>query len=168
VRLVGEVRETVGQARAVIPAHVTVRGTFCGINSLEETRGLLRETVAGLTPTRVEFSPGGWKLHTDDGDRHSCVMPCVTSPALRSLHETFDAVIRPRSQDAYGDNYRAHLTLCQDCTREQVQQAMALVADLDIGTGISSDSVELMGRVGPAFGGEWTLIESLPLTPRAS
>ena len=167
VRLVAEVREAVGQARAVIPAHVTVRGTFHGIGSLEEIRGLLRQTAAGLEPTRVEFSPGGWTLHSDGGDRHGCVMPCVTSPALRSLHEAFDAVIRPHSQDGYGDDYRAHLTLCQDCTREQVQQAMGLVADRDFGTGFSVDSVELMGRVGPAFGGEWTLIESLPLAPQA-
>jgi 2'-5' RNA ligase len=166
VRLVAEVREAVGQARAVIPAHVTVRGTFYGIGSLDEMRGLLRQAAAGLEPTRVEFSTGGWKLHSDDGDRHGCVMPCVTSPALRSLHEAFDAVIRPLSLDGYGDGYRAHLTLCQDCTREQVQRAMALVADRDFGTGFGFDSVELMGRVGPAFGGEWTLIESLPHAPR--
>jgi 2'-5' RNA ligase len=154
VRLVDEVRQAVGQARAVIPAHVTVRGTFYGIDSLDEMRGLLRRTAAGLEPTRVEFLPGGWKPRTD-GDRHHCFMPCVTSPALQSLHEAFDAVIGPRSQDAYGDGdeYRAHLTLCQDCTREQVQRAMALVADRDFGTGFVFDSVELMGRVGPAFGG---------------
>lgn len=163
VRLVAEVREAVGQVRAVIPAHVTVRGTFYGISSLDEMRGLLRRTAADSAPTRVEFSSSGWKLHTDDGDRYGCVMPCVTSPALRSLHETFDAIIRPRSQDGYGDGYRAHLTLCQDCTHDQVQRAMTLVADRDIGIGFGVDSVELMGRIGPAFGGEWTLIESLPL-----
>lgn len=169
VRLVAEVREAVGQARAVIPAHVTVRGTFYGIDSLEEMRGLLRETAAGLEPARVEFGPHGWKIHTGDGDHHGCVMPCVTSPSLRSLHETFDAVIGPRSRDGYGAaGYRAHMTLCQDCTREQVERAMALVADLDVGTGFGFGSVELMGRDGPAFGGEWSLIESLPLTARAS
>jgi hypothetical protein len=41
-----------------------------------------------------------------------------------------------------------------------------LAADMDIGTGFDVASVELMGRVGPAFGGRWTLIESLPLAPR--
>jgi 2'-5' RNA ligase len=168
VRLVAEVREAVGQVRAVIPAHVTVRGTFYGIGSLDELRRLLRQAAAGSEPTRVDFSSDGWKLHTGDGDRYGCVMPCVTSRALRSLHETFDAVIRPLSQDGYGDGYRAHLTLCQDCTREQVQQAMTLVAGRDIGTGFRVDSVELMGRIGPAFGGEWMLIESIPLTPRAT
>lgn len=163
VRTVAEVREAVGQARAVIPAHVTVRGTFHGIENLGELRGLLRETAAGLQPGEVEFDPAGWQLHTADGDRHGCAMPCVTTPALRSLHERFDAVIGPRSRDAYGGTYRAHMTLYQDCTREQAQRAEALLADLDIGTGFGFASVELMGRVGPAFGGEWMLIESLPL-----
>jgi 2'-5' RNA ligase len=161
--MVAEVREAVGQTRAVIPAHVTVRGTFYGMESLDEMRGLLRETAHGLEPTRVAFGLAGWTIHTDDGDRHGCVLPCVTSPALRALHQAFDAAIRPRSRDAYGDGYRAHLTLCQDCTREQAQQAEALIAGMDFGTGFDVNSVELMGRVGPAFGGRWTLIESLPL-----
>jgi hypothetical protein len=95
-------------------------------------------------------------------------MPCVTSPALWSLHESFDAVIRPRSRDAYGSGYRAHLMLCQDCSREQVERALALVAERDVGTGFAVGSVELMGRVGPAFGGWWTLIESFPLAAHAS
>jgi 2'-5' RNA ligase len=163
VRIIAEVREAVGQARAVIPAHVTVRGTFYGIESLEEMRGLLRETAAGLEPAQVEFAPDGWTSVAEDGDRHSCAMPCVTSPALLALHQAFDAVIGPRSQDAYGDGYHAHMTLCQDCTGEQIRQAEELVATLDIGTGFPFESVELMGRVGPAFGGEWTLIESFPL-----
>lgn len=95
-------------------------------------------------------------------------MPCVTTPALLSLHETFDAVIRPRSKDAYGEGYRAHMTLCQDCTGEQIRQAKALVPCLDIGAGFKFSSVELMGRVGPAFGGEWVLIESFILAKMTS
>jgi 2'-5' RNA ligase len=164
VRMVAEVREAVGQERAVIPAHVTVRGTFHGIESLDELRSALRETAEGSEPTRVAFDPGGWTLHRN-GDRHGCHLPCVTTPALLSLHRTFDAVIAPRSRDAYGDSYRAHLTLCQDCTHEQARRAAVLAADMDIGTGFDVVSVELMGRIGPAFGGRWTLIESLPLAP---
>ena len=48
-----------------------------------------------------------------------------------------------------------------------VTATAALAADMDIGTGFVG-SVELMGRVGPAFGGRWTLIESLPLGPGPS
>lgn len=162
VQMVADARKTVGQERAIIPAHVTIRGTFYGIESLEEMRGLLRDTAADLEPAQVEFSPGGWKF-AGDGDRHGCWMPCVTTPALLSLHETFDAVIRHRSKDAYEEGYRAHMTLCQDCTGEQIRQAKALVAGLDIGTGFKFSSVALMGRVGPAFGGKWVLIESFTL-----
>lgn len=165
VRLVAEVREAVGQARAVIPAHVTIRGTFYGIDGLDRMRGLLRRTAASLEPARVEFGPGGWELLSEGGGRQACALPCVTSPELRSLHEAFDAVIRPDSHDAYGGAYRAHLTLCQDCTRDQARQALELIARQDFGAGFAFDSVELVGRVGPAFGGGWTVIESFPLAP---
>lgn len=163
VRMVAQVREAIGQERAIIPAHVTIRGTFYGIDSLAELCGLLRETAAEQQPMQVEFSPGGWTFGSDNGDRRTCVLPCETTPALLSLHETFEAVIKPRSANAYGHGYRAHLTLCQDCTNEQIQHAKTLLARLDIGAGFTFSSVELMGRVGPAFGGQWSPIESFPL-----
>jgi 2'-5' RNA ligase len=91
-------------------------------------------------------------------------MPCVTSPRLLSLHQAFDAIISPRSQNAYPRAYKAHMTLCQDCTEAQIRRAKELAAGMDIGAGFRFAAVELMGRVGPAFGGAWVLIESFPLT----
>lgn len=163
VRLVADARKAIGQERAVIPAHVTIRGTFYGIESLEEMRRLLRDTAADQQPSQVDFSPDGWTFVTGEGHRHTVIIRCATTPALLALHDTFDAVITPRSKNAYEDGYRAHLTLCQDCTDDQIRQAKALVTRLDVGTGFRFNSVQLMGRVGPAFGGEWRLIESLPL-----
>jgi len=162
VRMVADVRAAIEMARAAIPAHVTVRGTFHAIESLDDMRGMLREVAAGHEQARVEFGPGDWRFTVQDGG-HDAVMPCVTTPGLLALHEVVDAAIRPRSENAYDDGYRAHMTLCQDCTGEQIERAKALVAGLDIGTGFTMSSVELMGRVGPAFGGGWELIESFPL-----
>jgi 2'-5' RNA ligase len=162
VRKVADVRAQVGMARAAIPAHVTVRGTFHTIESLDDLRGLLCETAAGQERTQVQFQPGGWRF-TQDAGGHGGVLRCVTTPGLLALHEAFDAVVRPRSVNAYPDVYRAHLTLCQDCMAEQIERAKALAAGLDLGPGFAVGSVELMGRVGPAFGGEWTLIESFLL-----
>jgi 2'-5' RNA ligase len=163
VRLVAEVRRAIRQERAAIPAHVTVRGTFHGIESLDEMRGLLRETAAAQEPALVEFGPGGWRFVPEPDDRQSVLMPCVTSPQLLSLHRAFDAVVSPRSQNAYPGAYEAHMTLCQDCTDPQIQRAKELLAGTDVGTGFRFDAVDLMGRVGPAFGGEWMQIESFPL-----
>jgi len=163
VQMVAAVRTAIGQERAAIPAHVTVRGTFHGIESLDEMRGLLRETAAGQEPALVEFDPGAWRFVAEAGGRHAAFVPCTTSPRLRSLHEVFDALISPRSQNAYPGPYRAHMTLFQDCTDAQVRRAKELVAGTDIGTGFRFAAVDLMGRTGPAFGGEWMLIESFPL-----
>jgi hypothetical protein len=88
VRMVAEARVIIGQERAMVPAHVTIRGTFYGIESLEAMRGLLRETAAGLGPAQVEFSSDGWKFVTGEDGRHTCVMPCVTTPDLLSLHDS--------------------------------------------------------------------------------
>ena len=163
VRMVAGVRKAIKLERATIPAHVTVRGTFHSIESLDEMRNLLRDVASQQKPAAVTFSPEGWKFIAQDNGRHIGIMPCETTPELRALNKVFDAVIRPRSVNAYPDDYRAHMTLCQDCTDEQIVQAQGLTAGLDVGTGFKINSVELMGRVGPAFGGEWKLIESFPL-----
>jgi hypothetical protein len=57
VRMVAGVREAVGQAGTVIPAHVTARATSYGIERPEGVRGLLRRQPHD---TQVELSLYGW------------------------------------------------------------------------------------------------------------
>ena len=163
VRKVADVRADIGLTRATIAAHVTVRGTFYAIESLKNLRGLLCATAIEQLPVRVEFNSSGWRFRTDAAGLHHGTMPCETTPELVALNKAFNKVIRPRSKNAYPDEYSAHLTLCQDCSDQQIEKARSLAADLDIGTGFEIDSVHLMGRVGPAFGGEWKPIESFTL-----
>lgn len=163
VRKVNEVRAAIGLTRATIDAHVTVRGTFFAIESLTYLRDLLRKTATAQRSATVRFNTDGWTTYTAIDGRQTTLMHCDTTPDLLALNKAFDEVIRPRSKNAYSDTYRAHLTLCQDCTDEQTKQALALAAKLDIGTGFELTAVQLMGRVGVAFGGEWKLIESFTL-----
>jgi 2'-5' RNA ligase len=163
VELIASARKTIKIDRAMIPAHVTIRGTFHTVDSLDKLRGLLRETAQQLSVARVKFSPESWKFIVQNNGRHLCIMPCETTPGLLALHGAFDSVIRPHSQNAYPDGYRAHMTLCQDCTDEQIAKARELAAGLDVGDGFDVTSAQLMGRAGPAYGGEWKLIESFPL-----
>lgn len=163
VSKVDAARTAIGLNRATIQAHVTVRGTFFDIESLDDMRALLRGVAEAQKPAKVEFSPEGWKFIRRTPGQHIAIMPCETTPGLLALNAVFDEVIRPRSQNAYPDEYRAHLTLCQDCTDEQMDEAERIAAQLDIGDGFKASSVHLMGRVGPAFGGEWKAIESFPL-----
>lgn len=163
IEAIDGVRRAIGLTRATIPAHVTVRGTFHSIDNLTGIRVALREAALRRAPVSVIFGPEGWKYFTGDGDRNTAIMLCETTQDLLDLREWFDAIIRPISTNAYRDEYLAHMTLCQDCTTAQIQKAKELAVNLDIGRGFEISSVELMGRVGPAFGGEWKLIESFPL-----
>lgn len=157
------VRTAIGLTRATIQAHVTVRGTFSTIESLDGLRDLLRQTASENHAVSVVFGADGWSYFNRGTGRNSGIMPCDTTPELLDLHSAFDRVIRPISTNQYPDNYRAHMTLCQDCSEDQIEQARVLAADLDIGAGFDIESVQLMGRVGPAFGGEWKMIDSFPL-----
>ncbi len=163
ISAVDAVRNAIGLKRATIQAHVTIRGTFFAIPSLDDLIGTIRPVASEQAYATVEFSPPGWKFYRRESGRHGAIMPCETTPQLLALNKAFDSVIRPISTNAYSDEYRAHLTLCQDCTDDQIAEAERLAEDLDIGSGFEVKSVQLMARVGPAFGGEWKLIESFPL-----
>lgn len=170
VAAVDGVRTAIGLKRATIQAHVTIRGTFFAIPSLDELRTSLRQVASEQSLAQVQFSPAGWKFFRRENGRHIAIMPCETTPDLLALHKAFDRTIRPISTNAYPDEYSAHLTLCQDCTDEQIEEAERLAEDLDIGNGFAVRSVTLMGRVGPAFGGEWKVIDQFELgaTPSSS
>lgn len=163
VHAVDGVRNAIGLTRATIQAHVTIRGTFFAIPSLDELRASLGKVASEQNFAQVQFSPGGWKFIRREPGRHIAIMPCDTTPDLLALHKAFDSVIRPISTNAYPDEYRAHMTLCQDCTDEQIDEAERLAEDLDIGDDFEVRSVALMGRVGPAFGGEWKVLDEFGL-----
>ncbi len=160
---VSAARKAIGLTRATIDAHVTIRGTFHTIENLDSLGKQLSETADKQSAARVVFDPEGWTFIPRADGLHLSIMRCETTPDLLALNKAFDAVVRPQSTNAYPDDYRAHLTLCQDCTDEQLGQARTIAAKLDIGTGFDVRSVQLMGRVGPAFGGVWELIESFEI-----
>ena len=162
VAKVRKVREAIGLKRATIPAHVTVRGTFYGVQNFDELAGLLRNLAFSQKPLRIEFS-GGWEFWVQSDGRGIGWRKVMATVELRALNKTFDGVIRPRSNNAYPDEFLPHLTLCQDCDETQIAEAKRLAESLDIGSGFDCKEVTLMGRVGPAHGGRWVTVESFPL-----
>ena len=161
---VAKARDFIGARRTMIDAHVTVRGTFHSIEDLENLKKLLRSEAARHKPCHVRFSESTWDFIDRGNDFHLSIMRCEKSPELLSLHEALDDIVRPQSVNAYPSEYRAHLTLCEDITAEQLQRAREVAAATDIGTGFDADQVHLLGRVGPAYGGNWNLIESFKLS----
>lgn len=159
IDLVAEVRHQAGMTRAAIPAHVTVKGTFFGIESLEQVKRLAKEIAASTAPFDISFE-GAESVWWDGGG----ALGVPVNPPLQDLHDRLVQTISPLGTTAYRDDpYHAHMTYVQDVSAEGIETTKDLVRELDFGPGFTVEAVELMGRVGAAYGGEWTRIERYPL-----
>ena len=158
---VQQLREQIKPRRAMLPAHVTVKGTFCGTESLDEVRRLFGEVAAHSAPLEVQIA--GRDLHViKDASSYSI----VKGQALVRLYEALTAAVGPVCIDAYGydaGGYQPHLTLWQECPPENEALAQRLARSLHLGKGFTAESVALVGRTGPAHGGRFTTIQSFRL-----
>ena len=154
-------RRAIEMKRASIPAHVTVKGTFCDIDSLEAVHEQIQTIAQTTAPVQIDFAD---PRNPASGDSWAVLDVRLTS-ALSALNDFLEQALGPLSTNAYSDEpYRPHLTLCQDCSPEQLDHAMRLAAAIDFGTGFLATAIDLMGRTGPAYGGRWESIERFPLS----
>ncbi len=162
---VARLRERIRPQRAMLPAHVTVMGTFCGIESLDGVKRLFRQVSARHGPVEVKFDGAGLQLFKDSGG-----LFVEKSAALAGLHKEITAAIGAVSIDAYGyadERYAPHLTLWQECPPENATLAGELGREVKLGAGFRVDAVAFVGRSGPAHGGRWVTIALFALTGRA-
>ncbi|MCC6455470.1 MAG: 2'-5' RNA ligase family protein [Caldilineaceae bacterium] len=151
---VESLRNQMGVTVASIPAHVTVKGTFYDIDSLEQVKQLVEEITRSTAPFFISFSERAFHWWADGG-----ALTVPATPPIQALHDTLVATISPLGKPAYRDDpYLVHMTLVYGQSPERLQQAQALVQEMDFGPGFMAESVDLMGRVGQAVGGEWRLI----------
>jgi len=149
VAAVEKLRREIGMKRAAPIAHVTVKGTFCDVESLDAVRRSVTGIAERTAPVQVDFA--------DDGSPHF-------TESFGGINAALEEAIEPISTNAYNDEpYRPHLTLCQDCSATQIEEARRLAGELSMGAGFLAAAVHLMGRIGPAYGGRWTAIERFPL-----
>ena len=155
-------RRTIATKRASIPAHVTVKGTFCGIDSLDvvcEQIGAVAQTTA---PVQIDFADP--RNPTSGESRAVLWAEMRLTSDLLALNDALEQAIGPLSTNAYSDEpYQPHLTFCQGCSSEQINHAMRLAAEIDFGTGFLATAIDLMGRIGPAYGGRWESAGRFPL-----
>ncbi len=155
-RKVDALRRGIAMERVAIPAHVTVKGTFCDIDSLDGLRSLIGDIAAGTPPVEMRFeAPDPVRFEETFG-----VLEIRPKQLLSGLNEALSRAIDPISTNAYFDGpFWPHLTLCQECSAAQIEQAKQLAAKLEPGTGFTCGAIDLMGRVGTAYGGRWESIE---------
>lgn len=157
---VEQLRDRVGVTVASIPAHITAKGTFFNIESLDEVRTLVRQITARYAPFYISFQDAQvawWK------EVAALTVPVI--PPLQALHDELVAAIAPLGLPAYQDDpYVIHMTLVYNPAPEKLALAKELIASLELDHGFQAEAVDLMGRVGPRVGGAWKLIERFPFT----
>ena len=150
-----ELRNNVGVTVASIPAHITVKGTFFQIESLEEVKQLAAEIIHATAPFYISFQDAHVHWWTE-----VAALAVVVTPPMQRLHDALVAAIAPLGLPAYQDDpYVAHMTLVYNPPPPDGQaRAHALISQMDFGPGFQVTAVDLMGRVGPRVGGAWQRI----------
>lgn len=169
---VQSLRDAVKAQRSMMPAHVTVKGTFCEIPSLDRIKALVKQ-VADATPAfDAEFAGGivpGPAYDTGEGWAGVVVRK---TPPLVDLHGRLCDTLTAVTTNAYGpergDDYHPHITVIHEPLPELKQLGRELVAKTKLtGSGFPVREVWLMGHVGPPYRGRWAQIESFSLNSRA-
>ncbi len=146
-----EIEHAAEQVRAKIPAHITVKGTFYGIQSLDGIIDMIRTVVARHDP--FVLGTEGMEFMGSD---HTVILGFSVNPEIQALHDDLVASIFPLSKPAYRDDpYKAHMSIVNEVEPEGVRIAKSMFADLDFVDEMQVGAIELMGRDGVAFGGTW-------------
>ncbi len=149
----------------MIPAHVTVKGTFINPPSVEEV-GTIVEGVARATQAFIMET--GEALAWGSENARTAVISVCSSDQLDDLHRQLFSSIEPTTTNVYGperaEGFRFHMTVYQEVDEANHMKGQALVASLSVPERMAANSVCLMGRSGPRGPrGVWHVIEEFPL-----
>ena len=165
------VRQAVKHKRSMIPAHVTVKGTFCELPSLDTIIDRIQEIARQVAPLRVEFQLGDRNDESSSGIKRNgndyAGQMIRRTDDLVALHDLLYEALSPITTNAYGredgDNYKPHMAIYAEATPGLEQKADEMLANLDIGSGFDCDVLFLMGHIGPPYRGRWTVVREILL-----
>jgi tRNA-Thr(GGU) m(6)t(6)A37 methyltransferase TsaA len=155
---VDAVRARLPLPTAMIPAHVTVKGSFDSPTDLDEVCRQMREIARRTRPFDVEL--------LELSERESGLGYSVTvSPEMRALHDALYEAIEPISRNVYGgreagSDFHPHMTVTSELPVGMRVEEKRVVATLNIDTRFKADAMHLMGLVGPRHGGRWQVVEA--------
>ena len=156
---VQHVRNLLGPERTMIPAHVTILGTFCGIESLDRVFEQIAGAVAGtkvltLAPTGDTF---------ESPNRVTAGAVIEVSQDMQALHDRLAEAVLPTATNAYHDpaDFVAHLTYYQQIPESVQEFGSRITGEFELAE-FTVDAVTLMGRVGTASEGEWRVVREFP------
>jgi 2'-5' RNA ligase len=157
-------RQEVGITVASIPAHVTVKGTFFNIDSLDRVKQHVEEITRVTAPFFIGFEAAHVEWWAVDSATEVAALTVPVTPPLQALHDALVASVAPLGLPAYRDDpYVVHMTLVYNPAPAALARAKELIDQMEFGPGFQAAAVDLMGRVGPRVGGAWRLIERFAL-----
>lgn len=150
----------------MIPAHVTVKGTFVLAPGLEDIRRIGRTAAERTRPFVMRL--GETFVWGREGSR-TLVVSVESSPDLDAVHRKLFDAIEPITTNVYGDEprnrFHYHMTVYQEVSEVGHQKGRALAANLRLPREVEARSMCLMGRRGPrGKDGRWEVIERFPFT----
>ena len=161
-----QVRQAVGNMRSMIPAHVTVKGTFCQVDNLNELITIVRRIAQDTKPFEVRFKPGGPEKEISKEGSEFATQPIEKTSELVRLHERLYEAISPITMLAYGredgDHFWPHMGIYAEPSPELADRADHLLSVLQISDGYHCDAMFLMGHIGRPYRGRWTVVREFP------
>jgi 2'-5' RNA ligase len=149
--------------RPMIPAHVTLRGTFEQVADLTAVLDSVRACASKHIPGEIHAS----KLHVwRRDDRSTIVLLAEVAPEVESLHWDLLSAMRglcaPASpyRDEETSPYHPHLTLVQNIDSTNEERALAAIGRLGLDYAFVATEASVMGRLG---GTRWEALASFPI-----
>ncbi len=162
VEAVEEIRRQLPPAgRPILPAHVTIKGTFVDSLDLDEILKRTRDCCAAAQPFTLTTGPiRVW----GEGSDAVVVLEVEQSPPLTRLHwELVEALKALCTTTYYGEDiseFAPHLTLVQQIPLAEAEAAAAFVERLAVTYTFPVTEAALVGRRG---GVAWETLATVPI-----
>ena len=158
----GEVRKfhkLIGADDLATKPHCSI-DNFWGPDSLDDVKAALAKVIKANPPFETEVDAEGTRI-----GEWGCALTLRSTPAHLALHEAVVAAMKPVTKRIYSDDtpYWPHSTIVLNAKPEEFPKIEPNLAKIDMSGMMRFESIELIGRVGPARGGEYHVLESWKL-----
>lgn len=153
------IERAVGQKRAKIPAHITVKGTFYDPESLPKIMEIVEGIAAGHHV--ISLPTADHEIYWTD---RFAGFRFISTKEIQRLHNELVAAIEPVSKPAYVDDpFRGHLSIIDTVDSDAVKTAVELGRQVVLPEVLELPFLDTYGRDGNATAGTWKRLSRIEL-----